>query len=363
MVEQRSLREIMQLPKIERERQSRQSQGVVLPKKVLVGLVSFCVILVAGVVLYQMLAVARVPQIVGQSSDIAELQLKQAGFTAKIVERRFSSEKEGIVIAQTPSGHKRSAKNTTIQLIVSGGTEEMTMPDLEGDNELYALRVLAQKGLVSVVVEEPSEKLEGTVLSTLPVAGEKIFSGDTVTLRVSGQRAQVMLQEFNLAHKKIVIVPAYLSEASQDPAYDVARRLSALLKAADAQPKIARFGGSKKNVLTETERKESDVIVWLTLRKSGSNGIVVYAPDSVAFTKQPLQYSVASSVFRQLTQNTVNVRGERGEFGAHSNSKNWVRVSFGSLKNVSDSTLINDAQYKDLIAQSIYMGIGRFFQK
>lgn len=363
MVEQRSLREIMQLPQIERERPSRQSQGVVLPKKVLLGAILLVVLALMSVSFYQIFEVSRVPQVVGQSSDIAELQLRQAGFKTKIVQRRFSSEKEGVVIAQTPQAHKRTAKNATIQLIVSGGTEEVTMPDLEGDNELYAMRVVTQKGLVPVVVEEPSEKQEGTVLSTLPAPGEKVFSGDTVTIRVSGQRDQVTLQNFNLSNKKIMIVPTYLSEAPQDPAYDVARRLSALLKAADADSQIARFGGSKKNKLTTEDRRDCDAIIWLTLRKSGSNGIVVYAPDSVAFTKQPQGYSVANSVYRELSSNTVNVRGERGKFGELSNSKKWVRISFGSLKNVTDSTLINDAQYKDLIAQSIYMGVGRFFNK
>lgn len=363
MAEQRSLREIIQLPEVERERQPRQAQGFNLPKKWIVGLSLLLVGVVAGFVILQSVLSAPVPQVTGQSSDIAELQLKQAGFNTKIVERRFSSEKEGVVLAQHPAAHKKARRSSEVGLIVSGGTEEITMPDLIGDNELYSTRVLTQKGLVPVIVEEPSNKPEGTVLSTLPVVGEKVYTGDSVTLRVSSQRQQISLRDFDLSGKSVALVPAYSKFAPEDPTYDIARRLSALLKAAGAEPTIARSGGSKKNVLTRGQKSTSDCVVWISTRDKGSNGIIVFAPDGVAFTKRSPQYSIASGVYNQLSQNTVNVRGERGDFGAYARPKQWARISIGSLENLTDKTLIGDAQFKDLIAQSIYMGIGLHFQK
>lgn len=353
----------MQLPELEREKQPRQARGIVLPRKAFFGLLLASLVLVAGFFIYQRAFFKPVPSVVGLSRDLASVRLKQAGFTSAVTEQRFSQAKAGDVIEQVPAAERRAALSSEVKLIISGGTEELSMPDVIGDNQIYATSVLRKKGLVPVIIEEPSNKREGTVLSTLPTVGEKIYTGDSVTLRVASQRQQISLQDFDLSGKTIVIVPEYKAGASADPAYDVARRLTALFKAAKATPEIARKVGSKESTLSDAQRKSADVIIWVTLREKGANGIVVSAPEPSAFTQLSIKHSIGTALFAQLSQNTVNVRGEQGSFGAQPKVTRWAQVSLGSLENASDSALMNDATFKDLIAQSIYMGVGLYFAK
>lgn len=353
----------MQLPELEREKQPRQARGIVLPRKIIIGLLLAFLVLVAGFFVHQRAFYKPVPSVVGMSRDLAAVRLKQAGFTSAVVEQRFSQAKAGDVIEQAPAADKRAALSSEVKLVISGGTEELSMPDVIGDNQIYATSVLRQKGLIPVIIEEPSNKREGTVLSTNPTVGEKVYTGDSVTLRVASQRQQISLRDFDLTGKTIVIVPEYVASASSDPAYDVARRLTALFKAAKATPDIARKVGNKASTLSTAQRTSADVIIWVTLREKGANGIIVAAPEPSAFTQLALKHSIGTAVYSQLSQNTVNVRGEQGSFGPQPKVTRWAKVSLGSLENASDSALMNDATYKDLIAQSIYMGVGLYFAK
>lgn len=363
MAEQRSLREIMLLPELEREKEPRSTRSFAVPKRYLIIGAAAIAVVAAVLLVQQLFFVARVPNVVGQSSDIAELTLKQAGFSAKIVERRFSSEKIGVVIEQTPASPRRRPTSSTVDLVVSGGTEEVIMPDLIGDNELYSTRVLTQKGLIPVIVEEPSEKPEGTVLSTTPVVGERLYTGDSVTLHISGKRQSVTLRDFDLHAQKIALIPVYTKDAPQDPTYDVARRLSALIKAAGGEPVITRSGGSKRNELTQDLQQTCTGFIWITVREKGANGIIVSAPQGSVITKSNNKASLASSIFNELSQNTINVRSQHTDFSFPLPKNEVTKISMGSLENSADKTLISDAQYKDLIAQSIYMGLGGYFSR
>lgn len=361
MAEPRSLREIMLLPELEREKTPRLTRSFAVPKKYLIAAAAIICIVVAAVLLRQFVFSSAVPNVVGQSSDIAELTLKQAGFSSKIVERRFSSEKVGVVIEQSPHAQKKEPRATMVRLVVSGGTEEVIMPDIIGDNELYSTRVLTQKGLTPVIIEEPSEKPEGTVLSTNPAVGERLYTGDSVTIHISGKRQSVTLRDLNLRGQKIAIIPVYSKNGQQDPTYDVARRLSALISAAGGEPVITRSGGSKRNILTPDLRRTSTGFIWITVRDKGANGIIVSAPEGTVITKANKKSSLASSIYAELSQNTTNVRSRHQKFSADAVKNEAVKVSMGSLENTADSSLISDGQYKDLIAQSIYMGIGGYF--
>lgn len=361
MAEPRSLREILLLPELEREKKPRSTRSIAVPKKYVIAAAAALCLVVAAVLIQQLFFRSFVPNVVGQSSDIAELTLKQAGFSSKVIERRFSSEKVGIVLEQSPISQKRNPASTTVKLVVSGGTEEVIMPDLIGDNELYSTRALAQKGLIPIIIEEPSEHPEGTVLSTIPRAGEKLYSGDSVTMHVSGKYQSVTLKDLDLHGQKIAIIPVYTKNIAQDPTYDVARRLSALVKAAGGEAFITRFGGSKQNNLSSELQRTCTGFVWITMREKGANGIVVSAPQGTVITKSNSKSSMASSIFGELSQNTTNVRSQSQKFSVDVAKNETVKVSMGSLENVSDQALISDAQFKDLIAQSIYMGLGGYF--
>lgn len=71
-----------------------------------------------------------VPDVVGQSQSSAVSALESAGLKASIVENYHSSVAKGKVISQSPSAGTSQAKNTTITLYVSKGTEPTEAPNV-----------------------------------------------------------------------------------------------------------------------------------------------------------------------------------------------------------------------------------------
>lgn len=99
---------------------------------------------------------------------------------------------EGKIISQTPKAGTVYEKGTSIVFVVSKGPKSETMPNLVGQLQSNAVAVLKELGVSEdnikiETVENSGDRDVGTVVSTDPIAGNKIPIGkDTVTLRVAG---------------------------------------------------------------------------------------------------------------------------------------------------------------------------------
>ena len=94
---------------------------------------------------------------------------------------------EGRIISQNPGANQSVKKNKKIQLTISSGVTEGTIPvpkvtDMDYDT---AKSTLADKGLKSQIIEEESSEYTlNTVMSQSPKAGTKVTDGSTVILHV-----------------------------------------------------------------------------------------------------------------------------------------------------------------------------------
>ncbi|WP_430334951.1 Stk1 family PASTA domain-containing Ser/Thr kinase [Rhodococcus sp. ACT016] len=86
----------------------------------------------------------RVPNVVGQTIDVAQPNIEGAGFKVQ-VEKVDSGKPEGEVISTSPSGGSSAAKGDTIRLQVSNG-KLFTMPDLTEMTVSQALDALRRAG-------------------------------------------------------------------------------------------------------------------------------------------------------------------------------------------------------------------------
>ncbi|WP_137722862.1 Stk1 family PASTA domain-containing Ser/Thr kinase [Prescottella subtropica] len=86
----------------------------------------------------------RVPNVVGQTVDVAQPNIEGAGFTVE-VEKVDSGKPEGQVVAMTPTGGSAAAKGDTIRLQVSNG-KLFTMPDLTQMSLSQAVDALRRAG-------------------------------------------------------------------------------------------------------------------------------------------------------------------------------------------------------------------------
>jgi serine/threonine-protein kinase len=128
-----------------------------------------------------------VPSVIGLTFDQATRALRDQGF---LVSRKDvdSEEPKDTVVDQSPSGS--APKGSTIQLSVSKGPKESTVPDVTSQDEDSARSALESAGFKVVVqrqeVTDPG--LDGIVLSQSPTPNSKAKEGSTVTI-VVGQQA------------------------------------------------------------------------------------------------------------------------------------------------------------------------------
>jgi eukaryotic-like serine/threonine-protein kinase len=124
-----------------------------------------------------------VPSVIGLSFDQASAALQGQGFA---VSRRDveSDRPKDTVVDQSPSGS--APKGSTIQLSVSKGPKQSTVPDVTSQDEASARQVLEQSGF-SVDVQEQDvtdPNQDGIVLTQDPVGGTRAKPGTTVTIVV-----------------------------------------------------------------------------------------------------------------------------------------------------------------------------------
>ncbi len=136
----------------------------------------------------------QVPEVTGQPFDVAERELTNAGFTvADPVEEASEDVPEGDVISQDPEAGSDAEKGSEIELTVSTGAEQVTIPQLTGFqyDEAKDLLESDKYGLKVKKNEQDSSAPEDEVINSNPPGGTEVAKGSTVTLLVSGGQSTV----------------------------------------------------------------------------------------------------------------------------------------------------------------------------
>ena len=144
----------------------------------------------------------EVERVVGQLEAVAVDRLEDDGFEVE-VDRQPDLAPVGEVIHQEPGGGTEADEGSTVQLIVSSGPGEVTIPTVEGFSEERAVRELSRAGcgqredtnLCGFKVEvrqEASDRIdEGDAIRTTPQGGTSAEVGSRVLLFVSTGPRQV----------------------------------------------------------------------------------------------------------------------------------------------------------------------------
>jgi len=128
----------------------------------------------------------RVPNVTGIGVNRAENVLRDAGLVMGEQTPRFSDEPEGRILEQDPPADSELEQGQAVDVVVSRGVEQTTVPGLEGLALPDARRALADAGLrVGNVEQEESELPAGQVLSSDPPEGERVDRDSEVDLVVS----------------------------------------------------------------------------------------------------------------------------------------------------------------------------------
>lgn len=132
-------------------------------------------------------SVARtIPDIVGWRRQDALAMLSEYGFTNVSFATEKSDEYEDMVLGITPETGIKAKADEPIVLTVA---TPYRVPDVSGLSREDAVAALEEAGLVATCVFVYNDSIaDGTLLETMPKAGEKVSSGSTVTVSIARSR-------------------------------------------------------------------------------------------------------------------------------------------------------------------------------
>ena len=129
-----------------------------------------------------------VPDVVGRPLAQAQAQIQAAGLRfASATEQPSDSVAAGSVISTDPAGGSSVERNSTVNIVVSSGREQVAVPDVVGQTETNATSALRAQGFAvrvspkSVAAGDPGV---GRVITQSPDAGSDEDKGSTVTIEV-----------------------------------------------------------------------------------------------------------------------------------------------------------------------------------
>ena len=131
------------------------------------------------------------PNFLGQQVEDATAELERLGLIPNI-ETANRDEPEGTVVGQNPGPESTLKKGRRVTLIVSTGAGSVIVPNVVGQPEDTAINTLRSRGVTNIkVVRQTSddESQDGRVTDQAPQAGERIRTGDRVTIFVAVFRA------------------------------------------------------------------------------------------------------------------------------------------------------------------------------
>ena len=130
-----------------------------------------------------------VPKLVGEKQEVAEEMCKKKNLQMKVVKQQHSDEyKAGYVIEQKTKAGDKVKKKTVIEVVVSSGAEEKTVPDVSGMDEDAARAELKKNGFTKqgTPKSEYHDSVEkGKVIRTTPAAGETAAVSTEIVLVIS----------------------------------------------------------------------------------------------------------------------------------------------------------------------------------
>ncbi len=126
-----------------------------------------------------------VPRVVGLTEEQATSTLTTRGFQVDRQTRYSHEVPKGEVIAQDPPKKTELQPGRSVTIVVSLGPRVVEVSSFIGMTQAAAVQAIRALGLVPEAIELPGAVGERTVASQLPIAGEEVRVGSTITIYVA----------------------------------------------------------------------------------------------------------------------------------------------------------------------------------
>jgi eukaryotic-like serine/threonine-protein kinase len=138
----------------------------------------------------------RVPDVSGQPLRQARNRLENRGFEVEVERTPDSDVARGRVIETEPAARTELAAGETVTIIVSQGTDAVTVPDVVGLDRIDAQAQLEDLNLIVNTERQNADAPEDQVIRQIPSAGATASPGDEVTIVYSSGLGSIRLDNF-----------------------------------------------------------------------------------------------------------------------------------------------------------------------
>ena len=131
-------------------------------------------------------ATIPVPDVVGLAEADARAALEAEGFVVTTSEQVSDEIEAGLVIETNPSAGTEVAPETTVDMAISTGPEDVEVPEFIGMTQAEATELAEEFGLTIAFVNDPNRPdPNGIVVDQMPEPGEMVEPGTEVTAQLS----------------------------------------------------------------------------------------------------------------------------------------------------------------------------------
>lgn len=137
----------------------------------------------------------EVPQLVGETQAVANEMCEKKNLVMKVVSQKQSDKPVGTVLEQSIKAGEKVKKQTVIEVVICSGAEEVEVPNVSGNIQDEAWKILKDKGFTDyeVQTEYSDEYDNGEVIRTTPEAGTTATVDTKIVIVVSkgAEKAEV----------------------------------------------------------------------------------------------------------------------------------------------------------------------------
>lgn len=262
--------------------------------------------------------------------DYVETDLSNYDITCTVTEEASDEIEKGYVIRTSPAAGSTVAKGGKVELIVSSGVEQVSIPDTTGDTIIDASKALSDKGFEVKQGEDVySSQAIGKVAYTKPAAGKKVDKGATITIYPSKGEETKYVKVPNLlgmtrSQAKSALEKAGLKYGSETKSYSSTQKNRVCVQSVSSGNEVE-------------EGSTVDVTLSLGPEKT-------YTYEGSVTIANPFEYETDSGIIKVILKqdgNTTTVREEQKTYYDFPWTLDGIK---GSSANQGEITVYRDGQ-------------------
>lgn len=262
--------------------------------------------------------------------DYVETDLSNYDITCTVTEEASDEIEKGYVIRTSPAAGSTVAKGGKVELIVSSGVEQVSIPDTTGDTITDAYQTLNDKGFKVKQGEDVySSQAIGKVAYTKPAAGKKVDKGATITIYPSKGEETKYVKVPNLlgmtrSQAKSALEKAGLKYGSETKSYSSTQKNRVCVQSVSSGNEV---------------EEGSTVDVTLSLGPE-----TTYTYEGSVTIANPFEYETDSGIIKVILKqdgNTTTVREEQKTYYDFPWTLDGIK---GSSANQGEITVYRDGQ-------------------